>query len=266
MLLGPNSEPLEACSQTFVKAGTVADSAVAWNRVAWPASESVLQPQEVRLNYDGIVETASRLFSSVAEPIGVKLESSSGFLKTGVTLLGAGASIGKGMCWPKLDSVNLYVGQIQQQLLSFESDLSKVYLHLSSALLQVYPISYWYDDFENLYSQASELGVGTSRLRRARRLAAENATQACRLLASEIRAAITEKIAHLRRRLRVAKALKSKLLRLFASVFQFRNQIILQRRYYLAHGSHPIECSTCQENRLGSGSMRVRPSLPTMAS
>jgi hypothetical protein len=102
-----------------------------------------------------LVDTASRLFSPVAEPSGVRFESLSGFLKTDVILLGAGASIAKGMCWPKLDSVNLYVGQIQQQLLGFESDLSKVYLHLSSEPLQVYPISYWYDDFENLYSQAS---------------------------------------------------------------------------------------------------------------
>ena len=207
-----------------------------------PSLGSVAQSSVIQLNYDGLLETASRLFTPMVEPIDVKFESFSGFLN-----FGAGALITEGMYWPKLDSVNLYVDHVQEQLVGFESDLSGLCVHLDSALQPYYPIGYWADDFENLYSQASELGVGTPRLRRARRLALENASHACRYLAAEIRYAISGKIAHLRRRLRVAKSLRSKLLRLFASVFQFRNQIILQRRFYLAHGSHPIENSICQE-------------------
>lgn len=158
-----------------------------------------------------------------------------------------------GFYWPKLDSVNLYVSQVETQLLNFQSHLSKLYPYLQSSPVPDFFSGYWPDEFEDLYSQAYQLGVATSRLRRARRLAAWNAAQACRFLAREIRDAITEKVAHLRRRLRIAKALKSKLLRLFASVYQFRNPIVLQRRCYLAHGSHPIENFTFQSCRWSLG-------------
>ena len=151
--------------------------------------------------------------------------------------------------WTKLDSVNLYVSQVEQQLVTFQSDLSRVLVHLNSVSVPDYYSEFWTDEFEDLYSRAVDLGVTNSRLRRARSMATGNSVRACRFLASEIRVAITEKIAHLRRRLRVAKALRSKLLRLFASEYEFRNQIVLQRRYYLAHGSHPIEHSIFQETR-----------------
>ena len=167
-----------------------------------------------------------------------------------------------GISWAKLDSVNLYVNQFQQQLVNYQSELSKLYLYVDSAPFPDNFSSYWTDEFEKLYSQANQLGVSTSRLRRARRLATRNAAQACRLLASQIRDAITERIAHLRRRLRIAKALKSKLLRLIASVYQFRNQIVLQRRYYLAHGSHPIVNSNCRKPRRSLDQRGCVPVLP----
>jgi len=172
---------------------------------------------------------------------------SNGWLNGGRGWLNGGMLIGTdGVFWPKLDFVNLYVSRVEQQLVSLQSDLLDLYTY--SAPVPDY-FSYWPDEFESLYSQANKLGIASSRLRRARRLAAWNAIQACRFIASEIRRAIIERIAHLRRRLRVAKALRSKLLRLAASVYKFRNQIVLQRRYYLAHGSHPIEDSTYRATR-----------------
>jgi len=153
----------------------------------------------------------------------------------------------KDLCWTKLDSVNLYVSRVEQQLISFQSDLSKA-LHCLNSVPDYYS-ELWTDEFEDLYSKAVELGVANSRLKKARFMAEANSARACRFLASEIRIAVTEKIAHLRRRLRIAKSLRSKLLRLFASEYEFRNQIVLQRRYYLAHGSHPIENSICPETR-----------------
>jgi hypothetical protein len=159
----------------------------------------------------------------------------------------------KNACWTKLDSVNLYVSQVEQQLVSFQSDLSQALLRLNAVPFLNYYSEFWIDEFEDLYSKAVELGVANSRLKRARCMATGNSARACRFLASEIRIAITEKIAHLRRRLRIAKSLRSRLLRLFASEYEFRNQIVLQRRYYLAHGSHPIENSVCQQTRWSLG-------------
>jgi hypothetical protein len=55
--------------------------------------------------------------------------------------------------------------------------------------------------------------------------------------------------------LRWANAAKSALARFLATAFQFRKEIRLQRRYYLIHGSHPIENSI----RLrGRSSPRIR--------
>jgi hypothetical protein len=132
-------------------------------------------------------------------------------------------------------------------LVSFQSDLSKA-LHCLNSLSD-YCSELLAEEFEDLYSKAVELGVANSRLKKARFMTEANSARACLFLASEIRIAVTEKIAHLRRRLRIAKSLRSKLLRLFASEYGFRNQIVLQRRYYLAHGSHPIENYICPETR-----------------
>src|ERR1700691_3823690 len=164
MLFDQNSQLLDGCSQPSLIVGPVVDWDHGRTGFAWPAWAS---------------------------------------LKNSEILLGSSTWISKGLLWPKLDSLNLYVGQLQQQLLSFESDLSKLYPHLGCTLPQECFVSYWPSDFESLYAQASQLGVGSSRLKRARRLATENEAQACRFLTTEIRNALTERIAHLRRRLRV---------------------------------------------------------------
>ncbi|MFZ3341273.1 MAG: hypothetical protein WA609_08225 [Terriglobales bacterium] len=205
--------------------------------------------QRVHVGYNGLITAMAdeTLYPQVvtSQPI---LAPNSNFVATDGWLNSGGVLIGtNGAYWPKLDSVNLYVSAIEQQLVGYQSDLSNLHAYFSCEPIPDYFSSHWPDEFESLYSQANHLGVGNSRLRRARRLAQWNTVQACRFVANEIRQALTERIAHLRRRLRVAKALKSKLLRLVASVYRFRNQIVLQRRYYLAHGSHPIEDSSCQE-------------------
>jgi len=66
MLLGPTLEMSEACAPTFLAAGPAAHSAAAWSPVAGPASETVAQSSGIQLNYDGLLETASRLFSPMA--------------------------------------------------------------------------------------------------------------------------------------------------------------------------------------------------------
>jgi hypothetical protein len=143
--------------------------------------------------------------------------------------------------WPKLDSLNVYVDGLESQVLDLRSQLFDTYRRQNFAMFRSCLDTYSADEFEDLYDQAVQLGVETSRLRRARRMAEWNEATACQFLVREIQNALAEKIAHLRGRIRVARALKAKLLRLFAVVYKFRNQIILQRRYYLAHGAHPIE-------------------------
>lgn len=177
----------------------------------------------------------------------------SDLIKTDLRLFTGNGLICTSGWWPKLDSVNLYVNQVEQQLIGFQSDLSKLHVYQNYVSGPDYYSDSWTDEFEDLYARAVELGVANSRLRRARWMATANPTQAYRFLAGEVRAALTEQIAHLRRRLRIAKALRSKLLRLFASVYEFRNQIVLQRRYYLAHGSHPIENSAFHAARWSLG-------------
>jgi hypothetical protein len=247
MFSGFNSEALKISPQTREIVGLDFESLGTEEIVACPQFDSGSGFESKRVDYSGLIQADGTPFPSAAahQPIfasAFNLAKTSGW--PGDVLIGT-----NGVYWPKLDSLNLYVNQIEQQLVGYQSDLSKLHAHLLYVPVPDYFSDYWPDEFESLYSQANQLGVVTSRLRRARRLAAWNAAQACRFLASEIRNAITEKIAHLRRRLRVAKALKSKLLRLVASVYQFRNQIILQRRYYLAHGSHPIVNPTGSEVR-----------------
>jgi hypothetical protein len=247
-LSGPNSEALKVGSQTLVALGSEFDWGGAGQIVACPPLDSEPGFQGLQMDYSGLRRANGTPFPPVGSSQLIFAPESNfvianGWLNDGGVLFNA-----SGVCWPKLDKVNLYVSQAEQQLVSFQSDLSKLYGYLDAPFPD-YISSYWPYELENLYTQANQLGVATSRLKRARRLATWNAAQACRFLANEIRVAITEKIAHLRRRLRIAKALKSKLLRLVASVYRFRNQIVLQRRYYLAHGSHPIVNSTCQETR-----------------
>lgn len=248
ILLGANSQELELDSRAIVGLGSASHCIGAREIAASHPFDQQLGFQSMHVGYNGLIMANETLYPQVSsQPI---FAPNANFVAANAWLNGGGVLIGtNGACWPKLDSVNLYVSQIEQQLVGYQSDLSKVHACLSVARAPDpdYFSCYWPAQFESLYSQAHQLGIASSRLRRARRLAAWNPAQACRSLASEVREAITERIAHLRRRLRVVKALKSKLLRLVASVYQFRNQIVLQRRYYLAHGSHPIEESICQE-------------------
>jgi hypothetical protein len=248
MFSGANSGGLEIGPQTIVALGSEFDWGGAGEIVASPPLGSAPEFPGLQVDCNCLIQANGTPFPS-AESSQLTFSSVSNLAKTNGWLDGGGVLIGtNGVCWPKLDSVNLYVSQVEQQLVSLQSDLLKLYAHPDAPLLDCLS-SYWPDEFESLYSQADQLGVATPRLKRARRLATWNEAQACRFLANEIRVAIAEKIAHLRRRLRIAKALKSKLLRLAASVYQFRNQIVLQRRYYLAHGSHPIANPACQETR-----------------
>jgi hypothetical protein len=242
-----NSDALEVGAQTF----TMRRSGFGWDGaaevVACPGLDSPLGSPGLQLAHRGLVQANGEPFLPVG-PSELTLAPEPGFLRSDGWLVGDGMVISaKNVRWTRLDSVNLYVSQVEQQLVSFQSDLSQTLLYLNSVPVLNYYSEFWTDEFEDLYSQAVELGVANSRLNRARYMATGNAARACRFLAGEIRIAITEKIAHLRRRLRIAKSLKSKLLRLFASEYEFRNQIVLQRRYYLAHGSHPIENSICPE-------------------
>lgn len=248
MLSGPNSEALKISSQRLEMPRPGFEWGGAEEVVAWcQPRDSGRGSQTLQVDHGGLIQANGTPFLPVGPS---QLIVAPDFLKINGWLYGGEVLINaNSMSWPRLDSVNFYVSQVEQQLVSFQSDLSKLHAYLETTPVADYFYNYWPDEFEDLYFQANQLGVPTSRLRRARRLATLNAAQACRFLAKEIRDAITEKIAHLRRRLRIAKALKSKLLRLFASVYQFRNQIVLQRRYYLAHGSHPIVNSTCRETR-----------------
>jgi hypothetical protein len=244
-----NSDALEIGAQTL----TMRPSGFGWDGaaevVACSRLDSPLGSPRLQVAHSRLVQANGELFPA-GGPSELILAPGPGFLRRDGWLMGDEVVINaKNMCWTKLDSVNLYVSQVEQQLVSFQSDLSKTLLYLNSVPVPDYYSEFWTDEFEDLYSKAVELGVANSRLKRARCMAAGNSVRACRFLASEIRIAITEKIAHLRRRLRIAKSLRSKLLRLFASEYEFRNQIVLQRRYYLAHGSHPIENSICPVTR-----------------
>ena len=245
-----NSEALELGAPTLRICGPGfgwdgAAEVVACSRLDSP----LLASPGLQVADSGLVQANGEPFPSVG-PSELILAPEPGFLRRDGWLAGDEMVISaKNVCWTKLDSVNLYVSQVEQQLVTFQSDLSQALLHLNSVPFLNYYSEFWIDEFEDLYSKAVELGVANSRLKRARCMATGNSARACRFLASEIRIAITEKIAHLRRRLRIAKSLRSKLLRLFASEYEFRNQIVLQRRYYLAHGSHPIENSICPETR-----------------
>jgi hypothetical protein len=198
-------------------------------------------PQYLQPRWNGLVQADGTPFAPVGmvEPNGMESISASGFLRTFDASECIGTIFADGTSWVKVDGIDLYVAQVEQRLLTLQSNLSQL-CRLGST-----------PEFDALYSQANQVGVGTRRLRRARRMATQSVEHACRFLAAEIRSAIAEKIAYLRRRLRIAKSLKSRLLRLFASVYRFHNQIILQRRYYLAHGSHPIESFTCVETQGG---------------
>ena len=244
-----NSEALEIGAQRL----SLRRSGFGWNGasevIACSRVDSPLGSQSQQVKHSRLVQASGRPLLPVGR-FGLILASEPSFLRRDGWLTGDEVVINaKNMCWTKLDSVNLYVSQVEQQLVSAQSDLSNALLYLNSVPVPDYYSEFWTDEFEDLYCKAVELGVANSRLRRARYMAAGNSAQACRFLASEIRIAITEKIAHLRRRLRIAKSLRSRLLRLFASVYEFRNQVVLQRRYYLAHGSHPIENSIYPEMR-----------------
>jgi hypothetical protein len=239
MLLMPNLDVLRSAGQSLPAPPTPSKDLYHGDDGFVLGSET--WPQYLQLPWNGLVQADGRPFANVGmvETRGMVPTWGSGFLQAFGASGCTGAFFANGTPWVKVNEVDLYVGHVEQQLLSLQSNLSQLY-HLGPT-----------PEFDSLYSQANQLGVGTGRLRRALRLAAENTEEACRFLAAEIRSAIAGKIAYLRRRLRIANALKSRLLRLFASVYRFHNQIILQRRYYLAHGSHPIENFTCAQTQWG---------------
>lgn len=146
--------------------------------------------------------------------------------------------------WVSLDSLNSYIGGIKQQLIAYQTNLVDLGYRIGRLVYRIDGEGYWQGEYLRLVEQAQAAGVSTGRLRQAQRAAMTNPSLACRLLASELHNIILGKVVKLRRRLRLAKALKVSLLRLVAKVYRFHNAISLQREYYLAHGSHPSSSYT----------------------
>ncbi|MGO9402587.1 MAG: hypothetical protein ACLPVW_03850 [Terriglobales bacterium] len=122
---------------------------------------------------------------------------------------------------------------------------------------------YWSYEFETLLWQASKLGIADCRLREAQDLAASDVFGACRLLVRELHRRVIERVALLQAGLLSAKILAAILLiRFVAGIYRFHNAITLQRRFFLAHGSHPIDRLLVLIGRFGSS---VRGRAPVFA-
>jgi hypothetical protein len=150
--------------------------------------------------------------------------------------------------WPNsLDSVHEYAFQANGALLTYKAyqvGLSDLRRTLGYSQWVCGSEDYWSYQYESLLWQASMLGIAGYRIREAESLASVDIFRACRLLVNELHRRVIENVAFLQAGLLVARILASILLVQFAAtVFHFRNKITLQRRFYLTHGSHPIEDS-----------------------
>jgi hypothetical protein len=145
--------------------------------------------------------------------------------------------------WNGVEKVDSLLGSVKTLLLFQCKSWRAVGCQPTEASPEVFH-EYWLSRYLLLLRTAQRQGVHHRRLSYAQRLASRYVMQACRVLEAELRKKIN---APLFRLLRSARSLKVRLLRAFARVYRFRNQIILQRRYYLTHGSHPTENTICPE-------------------
>jgi len=156
---------------------------------------------------------------------------------------------------PKLNALAWSATIIQQQLTGYATCLSQLFQDDACFLRPSDLDAFWERRFEQLSSHADDLGLANHRIARAHQVASQDVIHACELIAIEIRKILYLRIADLRGCLCAVRSLKARILRLLARVYRLHNQIILQRRYYLAHGSHPNENTTviCGRLRLDLG-------------
>jgi hypothetical protein len=148
----------------------------------------------------------------------------------------------------RLDEVNHSISVLRSQLGVLSSHYTRFRNDLISLdwaeLLNRYESQFFVD----LLWRAQSFHVQRSRLREIEVLASTDLEKACRLLAVEIHRAFTNRLSKIRRQLRAARSLRQILLRFASTAHKFCNNVVLQRRFYLIHGSHPIEDSV---NRKG---------------
>jgi hypothetical protein len=149
--------------------------------------------------------------------------------------------------WFRLDRIDASIYRLGKQLYSVRLASRVPYEERPSFVTPELFHEYWVARYRHLSGQAYERGIHRSRLACAARLARRYVMQACQVLEAELLKKIS---APLRRGLRYLKSLKARILQFATVVYEFRNQITLQRRYYLAHGSHPSD-STSQKGWLG---------------
>jgi len=146
-----NSEHLGIDSRTGLTSGLSSE----WNRAEIPTSQPFSSEhgfQTMHATARALMSPNGTLFEGVVSPQPIfssesNFVASNGWLNGGGGWLnGGGMLIGTdGVFCPKLDSVNLYVSQVERQLVSLQSDLLNLYT------VPDY-FSYWPDEFESLYS------------------------------------------------------------------------------------------------------------------
>jgi hypothetical protein len=143
--------------------------------------------------------------------------------------------------WLKLDALDSRVDRLESDLLTLRNDFTTFHELLHSLDWSAICERYWAEYYLKLLWQAHLLHVEERRLEEFQGIASTDVVRACRLLAGEVYRAFTGKIASLRQQLRFVRFLRAILLRFAATAYLFRNKITLQRRFYLAHGAHPVE-------------------------
>ena len=147
--------------------------------------------------------------------------------------------------WLKVDKLDLQIRSLESQTIFLRNDFSELRERLRSLDWSAFFERYWSEYYYRLLWQAQSSHVDGKRLQELQSLALEDIEKACHLLVAEVHRVFTESLAKLRRQLRTTRSLKVQLLRFASRACKFKNTIVLQRRFYLTHGSHPIENSVC---------------------
>lgn len=150
-----------------------------------------------------------------------------------------------GIRWYRLEGVELQIGKFESQLFTTKSTLA---LLQQQALLLPWinaAEDYWAQEYEGMVGRARREHLSAGILRSAQHLALRRDYQtAWRLLVTHVERTLLERVAHLRRRLRLARnIIKSRLAQIISRSTTLHNLITLQRRFYLAHGAHPSDLS-----------------------
>jgi hypothetical protein len=162
-----------------------------------------------------------------------------------------------------LGSLQRYVYAACGSLVTYESygaSLSEIRRRLAHSRWIYGSEDYWSYQFAGLLWQASELGIADPRLREAESLATVDVFRACEMLVRDLYRRVVESLASLRSGFLLAIILASVcIIRYSATAHVFRNNITLQRRFFLTHGSHPIEESVTPLSRLRPGGRGCAP-------